>query len=389
MPSRLIALVCLAVGASTVPIGAFPALLPDLDRVVGLSDLELGALAAGFGFARMVMDVPVGLVVARHLPFALSISPVLLALGIALIATGGAFPVLLGGRLLMGLAHAFAMVAWLTTLLRWEAGARMGRALNAMEFSAMIGMLVGTGGISLLPREWPWKVALAVACVPQLLGLVVAPFLARAARHADATAAAAPPTPAPVAYTRPPGRHTVLLAFAIGTTFAVAYSMLEGYLLPLRGAREFGLDRAGVARLLMVAQLVDLVALLPVGFLADRAGVPRLLTAIIGAAILATALVSFGGFFAVVVGAAFLGLAMAGWMLPVALLRGATAAPQIAWRTSLYRVGVDGGLFLGPFLAGLLGTHAWGLSAAVVVAMVVLGTLLMLDRRNGVHSART
>src|SRR5688572_19192390 len=153
MPSRLIVLVCLAVGASTVPIGAFPALLPDLDRVVGLSDLELGALAAGFGFARMVMDVPVGLVVARHLPFALSISPVLLALGIALIASGGAFPVLLGGRLLMGLAHAFAMVAWLTTLLRWEAGARMGRALNAMEFSAMIGMLIGTGGISLLPRS--------------------------------------------------------------------------------------------------------------------------------------------------------------------------------------------------------------------------------------------
>jgi MFS family permease len=376
MRARLIALVCLTVGTSTVPIGAFPALLPDLDRV-GLSDVQLGALAAGFGFARMVMDVPVGLFVARHLTLALAASPILLTLGIATIASGGPFPVLLGGRLLMGFAHALGMVAWLTTILRYQSGATLGRALNAMEFTAMIGMLAGTAAIGLLPRAWSWNVVLAVACVPQLLGIVLGLLVARAVPRAEATPSV---TPAPAPRSSVRARHGVALAFATGTVMAVAYAMLEGYLIPLRGSREFDLDRTGVARLLIVAQLVDMAALLPVGVLADRAGVSRLLAVILAAAAVATVLVSFGGYSSVVIGAACLGLAMAGWMLPVTLLRQGTPPARIAWRTALYRVGVDGGLFLGPFLAGVLGARTWLLSTALVIALGLLAVLVLTTR---------
>jgi MFS family permease len=161
---------------------------------------------------------------------------------------------------------------------------------------------------------------------------------------------------------------------------AVAYAMLEGYLIPLRGSREFDLDRTGVARLLIVAQLVDMAALMPVGLLADRAGVSRLLAVILAAAAVATVLVSFGGYSSVVIGAACLGLAMAGWMLPVTLLRQGTPPARIAWRTALYRVGVDGGLFLGPFLAGVLGARTWLLSTALVIALGLLAVLVLTTR---------
>jgi MFS family permease len=151
---------------------------------------------------------------------------------------------------------------------------------------------------------------------------------------------------------------------------ATTYSTAELFMLPLRGSRELGLERAGVARMLIIAQTFDIVALLPVGFLADRVGATRLLGLVVLAMAASSLLIGFGGLGAVAIGAAFMGLAMAGWMLPLAVLRSETPPAQVAWRTALYRVGVDAGLFAGPFLAGLLGRH-------VVVMPVVLATILV------------
>src|SRR5207247_2275072 len=71
----------------------------------------------------------------------------------------------------------------------------------------------------------------------------------------------------------------------------------------------------------------------------------------------ANALVGFGALPVVVVGCALFGLSMAGWMLPLSVLRRETPPEHVAWRTGLYRVCVDGGIFLGPFLSGALGMH--------------------------------
>lgn len=383
---RLIALICLTVGASTFPIGAFPALLPDLDRVVGLSDVQLGALAAAFGFSRMLVDIPVGLFVARHLPKALVLSPVLLTLGILAIGSGGPFVVLIGGRLLMGVAHALGMVAWLTTILRYLAGRSLGSALNAVEFTAMIGMLAGVGAVGVLPRDLPWNVVLLIACAPQAMGIVLGPLLVRELRRAEppaapATAAATAAATAPVSSAPRRAGPAVVLAFAAGATLAMTYATLELNVLPLRASREFALDRGGVARLLMLAQVADIAALLPLGFLADRVGATRVLPAVTATMAGAVLLATFGGFAAVNAGAAMLGLAMAGWMLPLTLLRRETPPEAIAWRTALYRVGVDGGLFLGPFVAGLAGPRVPILAVLQALALVAVSGALLARAR--------
>src|SRR5438477_121783 len=139
-----------------------------------------------------------------------------------------------------------------------------------------------------------------------------------------------------------------------------------------RGCREFGLERAGVARLLLVMQVFDIAALLPLGVLADRRGTGRVLVAVLLVMAGASALVGFGTLPLVAAGCALYGLSMAGWMLPLGVLRHETPPEHVAWRTGLYRVCVDGGLFLGPFLAGLLGAGrarvlagVWAVSLAV------------------------
>ncbi|HXH82460.1 MAG TPA: MFS transporter, partial [Candidatus Tectomicrobia bacterium] len=151
----------------------------------------------------------------------------------------------------------------------------------------------------------------------------------------------------------------------------------EQFVIPLRGSREFGLERAGVARLLSIAQLVDLLALLPVGRLADRWGTRPVLVVVLLAFGAALGLVAFGSLPLMVGGCVLFGLGMAGWMLPLGLLRSVTPVSRVAWRTALYRVGVDGGLFLGPFLSGLLAARAsWLLPAVMTLVLVALALAL-------------
>ena len=71
----LLASLCVIVGANTFSIGGFPALLPEMSRVAGLADWELGILAGVFGFARMVADLPAGYFIQRHLRLAFALAP--------------------------------------------------------------------------------------------------------------------------------------------------------------------------------------------------------------------------------------------------------------------------------------------------------------------------
>jgi hypothetical protein len=95
-----------------------------------------------------------------------------------------------------------------------------------------------------------------------------------------------------------------------------------------------------------------------------------------------TALVTFGDLSLLNAGVVFLGLAMTGWMLPLALIRHGTPAGRVGWRTALYRVGADGGMFLGPALSGVLaGHHATAVPAVAAVLLVVLAVPLLMRAR--------
>ena len=380
--TSLIALLSVTIFSSTFSLGAFPAILPELGRG-GLLDWQLGIVAGAFGFARMLADIPIGLFLTHHLRRAVVLGPCVMAAGVLVLTTGGPFPVLVLGRLLMGVGHALGMVAGLTAILRFKTGLSLASALNAYEFSAMIGMLSGTALIGALPTSLSWNLAFLVTCAPLAIGLVTIPALLTAlpgrretrgkplfARQSTTGTSAAGVTSA------------VVLAFVAGGAVAVAYSTVEQFAIPLRGSREFGLERAGVSRLLMITQVFDIVALLPVGILADRRGTGRVLAAVLLVMATASALVGFGTLPVVVAGCVLFGFSMAGWMLPLGVLRRETPPEHIAWRTGLYRVCVDGGIFAGPFLAGLLGArHAPILAGVWAMALAVTGVLFLVHER--------
>src|SRR5439155_941333 len=145
-------------------------------RTAGRAPIVAGA----FGGARMTADIPIGLFLTHHLRRAVVIGPCVLAVGAAFLTSGGPFPILVLGRLLMGVGHALGIVAGLTAILHYRTGLRLASALNAYEFSAMIGILCGTVLIGVLPSSLAWNWALLVTCAPQLIGLLALPALLRA-----------------------------------------------------------------------------------------------------------------------------------------------------------------------------------------------------------------
>lgn len=375
----LIGLLCVYIFAMTVSQGAFPALLPEIGSVNGLADWQLGTVAGAFGFARLVADVPIGLLITHHLRRALLLGPLLLVLGVLTVGTGGSFGVLVLGRLVMGLAHGLGTVAGLTAILRYRAPRVLASSLNAFELSAMLGILAGTVVLGRLPSRLSWHLAFLTTCLPIAVGLLALPALL-AALPRESHDENRPLFARPVRDGRPARvPRGVVLAFVAGTAVAVTYATLEQFAIPLRAGRELGLDRVGIAGLLMIVQLCDIVCLLPVGALGDRVGTARVYGLVLVAFAAAAACIAFGDLRWLVAGCVLFGVGMAGWTLPLALLRAETPPERIGWRIALYRIGVDAGMFLGPFLSGFL-VARWPalLLGASAVALLMLAVALLV-----------
>ncbi len=378
------ALLCLVVFASTVCVGAFGPLLPEIGRARGLADWQLGLLAGAFGFARMAADLPIGALATRRLGTVLATAPVTLLAGLLLLATGGPLVVLVLGRLLTGLAHTLVMVGSLTAVLQDQGGPSASMRLNTLEFAGMLGVLGGLALVGVMPERWAWNLSLLAASAPVAISLASAPLLPRffpdrpepvspADRRRGTGGAAAPAARASV----PP---IVRLMFALGVIMALAWSAVSQFVIPLRGTREFGLDRGGISGLLSLAQLVDLLVLLPVGWLADRVGRLPVLVAVAGVLGLGLGAVGLGSLPLMAVGCALFGLGMAGWMLPLGVIREHTDVTRLGWWTGVYRVGVDGAIFLGPLICGVLG-EAYTPIFIVLVGVAAFAIAVRLGRR--------
>jgi MFS family permease len=383
---RSLACFCVLMFVQTFCIGAFPPFVPEMARRLELADWQIGTVAGMMGFARLLFALPAGLLVARHLRLTLALAPLALTAGAWSMTTARSFEALALARFIMGSAHALVMIGGLTAILRHHPARTLGAALNAIEMSAMLGILGGATLAAAVPVTMPWHRGLLLASSPQLISVAVVPFLLAWLPRGEAVPVAAPAhdraerEPARSSAAR---RSTVILvlAFVAGTAVSMTWSTLEQFTVPLRATGEFGLDRPGVARLFMTLQAVDVLALVPLGLLADRVPRTRLMGLVHLVLALGVTLVAFGTLPLMRVGCVLVGLGMAGWMLPIGLLRQETPPARIAWRTALYRVAVDGGMFLGPFLSGVLGRQHLGVLPAVAAVTLTVAAVTALTRR--------
>jgi len=136
------ALLCLVVFSSTICVGAFGPLLPEIARAQGLPDWQLGLLAGSFGFARMAADLPVGALATRRLASALTLAPITLLAGMLLLAQVGVHTspwrvaldiVIIGAGLGMTFPLTFAAVQQSPIAGHWEGAIKL--PTGALNFS--------------------------------------------------------------------------------------------------------------------------------------------------------------------------------------------------------------------------------------------------------------
>jgi len=371
-------LLCLVLFCNACGLGAFGPLLPEIGRTQSLADWQLGLVAAAFGFARPVAAMPTGLLVARRLAASLMTAPVVIMVGLAFLVGAGPLPLLLAGRFLLGVAQTLTMIGGLTVILADDHGPNASVRLNLFEFSGMLGVLGGLGLVAVVPSAWGWKASLLIGSTPVLVSLLLIPAMARVFPKALVHERPDASLVLERAPARRGSRGVVALMFGAGIVFALSWSAVSGFVVPIRGTREFGLSRTGISWLLAMAQVTDLAFLLPVGRAADRMGrrvVLGAVTVVLGLGTIGVGLGSFPWFAA---GCACFGLGLAGWMLPLGVIREHTPVARLAWRTGLYRVGVDSAIFLGPFVAGIVGRNGEGIFLALIGgAAMALGARLL------------
>ena len=371
-------LLCVVLFCNAFGLGAFGPLLPEIGRTQSLADWQLGLAAASFGFARMVAAMPTGLLVARRLAGTLMAAPVVIIVGTVLLVASGPFPMLLAGRFLLGVAQTLTMIGGLMAMLLDDHGPNASVRLNFFEFSGMLGVLGGLALVAVMPSGWGWKASLLIASTPVLVPLLLIPSMSRV--FPKSPVHDRPDSPA--ALERAPGRRAsrsvVALMFGAGIVFALSWSAVSGFVVPIRGAREFGLSRTGISWLLAMSQVIDLLFLLPVGRAADRMGRGIVLGGVLMVLGLGTIGVGLGSLPWFAAGCACFGLGLAGWMLPLGVIREHTPVARLAWRTGLYRVGVDSAMFLGPFVAGVVGRDGEGILLSLIGATALaLGARLL------------
>ena len=379
---RTVGLLCLIIFVNTLSIGAFPVLLPEIGRTNGIEYFALGTIAGAFGLARVFADLPAGLFITHFLRRALIIGVLSVVAGVVCLGIGGPYPLLVAGRALAGVGHALTMLGGLTAIIRYAPAASRSFSLNAFEMCAMLGVLCGMVAAGFLPVHWPWNVTFLVTCAPQALALGLLPSVLRTIPELGTSAKRALFSRGEAAYTgnapRPRISGTTILAFAVGSVIAVAWSAMGQFILPIRGSRDFGLGRESLALLLSIPQIVDVLLLLPVGLLADRSSHARVLAVVLVVMAAGVAAIGLGSMHVVMLGCALLGIGLAGWMLPVALINQDGPPGAASWRTALYRTGVDAGVFVGPVVSGLLIQLdvLWMLTCIIAVALFVLGAML-------------
>ena len=380
MVTQPVRLVAALVFCNTFALGAFPVLLPDIAQQTGYDDVALGVLAGAFGFARLLCDLPAGLLLSRYLRAAILLGAAALTSGNLLLFSGHELWMLVLGRGLYGAGHATLLLSVLITVSRFAASSGHAFSLNVVEFSGMLGMLLGMLLVAVLPDGWPWQRALMLASAPQLLGLLLLPGLLRVVGSGEPVLSAArlegegdSPARAPRWHELISLNRLTMLAWLSGFVLAVAWAAVGQFILPLRAAREFERARIGVAMMLALPQVVDLCFLLPLGRLADRVSRVRLLGVILLVLSLGIAAMAFGSFSWAVLGCALFGIGLAAWMLPISLLGRPSSPRAAALRVSLHRTFVDAGVFFGPLGAGLLAESGLLWVAGIVSAVGLLG----------------
>lgn len=281
--------------------------------------------------------------------------------GQLLAAASTSYPMMLGARLITGIAAAAFFGVALTSCAELVEGAQFGRASSIVLGGLMVGTVLGLPAATLVGDVFGWRASFAsVAVVAALAGLAVLRFM-RAA-----------PSPGTA------GIRAELAAFRNGKLWAVyATSLLLigatfaafTYFVPLL-TQVAGFGEGVVPLLLLFYGFATIVGNVMVGRLADRYTIPVLLGGLVVTSVTLLLYALFAEVSAVAV-VAILAIGLAGVsMNPALVTRGARVGNNSMLVNSVHTACIMLGVMIGSWVGGL-GIDAAGLRGPLWVGLVL------------------
>ncbi len=355
-----------------------PLMAPIRDEF-GVGNFEAGLVVSAFGVARMLVDLPAGLLADRLPKALLTVGGFgFLLAGSFLSALAPSLPALLAGRALTGVGSGLVM----TTAIAW-AGAiappgRQARLISQVEATWMTSATLAPVIGGAIASRWDWR---ATFWYCTIAAMVSAAMLLALAGRSRAAAPAACKTAAGPRALRASG--PVLGAYAAGFTIFFNRNGVRNMLLPLFAATVAGLGAASVGLVVAVVAGVTVATTVLGGRLADRFGRRPVLLA--GLAILLVsdlALIAARSEALLLAMGVLVGLGGISTSIPAAVIVGSVPAERLGSAIGGYRLVQDVGFVLGPLVIGAIldrvGFEA-GLvlaAAAVAVGLVFVAALV-------------
>ena len=382
-------MVCVATAIIMLGQGVIGPVLPLYAKDFGVSAAMVGATISVFGLARMLLNLPAGILSDRFGRRLLLVGgPAITALGSLLSAAAGDIWQLLAFRFVAGAGSAMFMTGALILVTDISTPENRGRMLGLYQGSLLLGVSIGpaVGGLAaeLAGLRAPFVVVGVLAAICTVWALRAMPETHRAVAE-PANLAAHPATPGSRAssafslrslLTNPGFTLVSLITFSIFFTRTGSRHTI----LPLLGNEELGLSAGGLGGIFAFMALLNLVMIGPSGAWADRFGRKRVIvpSAFLTAGALGLFAVT-GELWLFLVAAVLQGIGTGlGGPAPAAYAADVIPAEARGVGMGLYRTYADMGFVVGPLLLGWIadttGSFGWalGFNAVLLAACALL-----------------
>ncbi|MCU1615217.1 MAG: transporter [Frankiales bacterium] len=363
---------------SVAPNNLVTPLLPAIQHSVGMSVAGVGVYVSAYGMARLVVDLPSGVLSMRIGPRRMILIGVgLNATASAVAIFAGSAAVLLVARICAGVGAGLLATVILTAMSDIAPAEIRGRVMSLYQVANNLGIAVYPLVGGLLGLTFGWRAGFVAATVTAVgCGLVLRPVMRRISRLSAEDAAHRAPRPAEQPRAE---RSGAALALTLGLIFfGVTANMVNRHgfrntVLPLVASSRLHLSGVEIATGITVMSLTGILVTIPASALGDRLGRNRII--VTGLTVLA-----LGDFLFPAVARNYATFILAGAVIGLGDCFSSSQTAQLAAlvgvrRRSMvlaaYRFFVDLGALIGPLgLAWVL--DRYGMNAALRSASILL-----------------
>ncbi len=374
--------------------GVISPVLPLFAAKFGVGSAAIGLTLSSFALARLLLNIPLGLLSDRYGRRLLLVSGPLVT-GIGMVGSGFAVGIvdLLAWRFVAGAGSAMYMTGAQIYLTDISNPTNRARFIGTNQGALLLGVSVGPAVGGVLAEFWGLRAPFIVTGVAALFAMVHAYFKIPETRHLALAQIEAerkpsiPGAPAPVAPRREwlrfaTSRDFVAISFVVMAIFLTRTAGKQT-LMPLYAAENLHMSPGVLGAVFTVMALINVVLLAPAAVIADRYGrkwsiVPSSLVVAVSMFMLASA----SGYPMFLAGALVhaLGASLAG-PAPAAYTADIAPANLRGLAMGMFRTSGDVGFMIGPPLLGALAdatSFGWGLAAnGVIMAAACLWFLVI------------